>query len=270
MKPPEESASNTSIGKLPADVICLILTFLPIKQAVRTSILSTQWRHRWRRIPQLVFDEDFATISANSKVMLEIYQALLGHEGPVNKFELAIPGMSLCPQVHQLIHYLSTKNVKELSLVIPEAEETSYNPDMVTLFASLPALEELNVGFELLLGHVPYQLPQSLHNLKVLEAPRILLGRLTEAQVLLCLIRSSPNLQKLTIVHDDDLYRPVLMSIDSLQMLLEHSHHFGVSCLQRLEEFDIKNTRGTRVEQDLLKFVLATALINVGRVWRIY
>ncbi|CAN1332835.1 hypothetical protein LINPERPRIM_LOCUS35867, partial [Linum perenne] len=76
-----------------------------------------------------------------------------------------------------------------------------YNPDMVTLFASLPALEELNVGFELL-----------------------------------------------------------LMSIDSLQMLLEHSHHFGVSCLQRLEEFDIKNTRGTRVEQDLLKFVLATAL----------
>ncbi|CAN1186278.1 F-box/FBD/LRR-repeat protein At1g13570, partial [Linum perenne] len=131
-----------------------------------------------------------------------------------------------------------------------------YNPDMVTLFASLPALEELNVGFELLLflsdGHVPYQLPQSLHNLKVLEAPRILLGRLTEAQVLLCLIRSSPNLQKLTIV-----------SIDSLQMLLEHSHHFGVSCLQRLEEFDIKNTRGTRVEQDLLKFVLATALINV-------
>ncbi|CAN1186283.1 F-box/FBD/LRR-repeat protein At1g13570, partial [Linum perenne] len=151
-----------------------------------------------------------------------------------------------------------------------------YNPDMVTLFASLPALEELNVGFELLLflsdGHVPYQLPQSLHNLKVLEAPRILLGRLTEAQVLLCLIRSSPNLQKLTIVvgHDDDLYRPVLMSIDSLQMLLEHSHHFGVSCLQRLEEFDIKNTRGTRVEQDLLKFVLATALINVGRVWRIY
>ncbi|CAN1332827.1 F-box/FBD/LRR-repeat protein At1g13570 [Linum perenne] len=264
MKPPEESASNTSIGKLPADVICLILTFLPIKQAVRTSILSTQWRHRWRRIPQLVFDEDFATISAecnpqlnqNSKVMLEIYQALLGHEGPVNKFELAIPGMSLCPQVHQLIHYLSTKNVKELSLVIPEAEETSGFRVCPTTFLSD--------------GHVPYQLPQSLHNLKVLEAPRILLGRLTEAQVLLCLIRSSPNLQKLTIVHDDDLYRPVLMSIDSLQMLLEHSHHFGVSCLQRLEEFDIKNTRGTRVEQDLLKFVLATALINVGRVWRIY
>ncbi|CAN1332825.1 F-box/FBD/LRR-repeat protein At1g13570 [Linum perenne] len=195
MKPPEESASNTSIGKLPADVICLILTFLPIKQAVRTSILSTQWRHRWRRIPQLVFDEDFATISAecnpqlnqNSKVMLEIYQALLKELIlPTGFYEGFLP---LCPLLQELrvvdhnfnnlkpvfaapslkllffhsyfesIYFKNTPRLSVISILdFGEFDYTGcddifkqYNPDMVTLFASLPALEELNVGFELLL-----------------------------------------------------------------------------------------------------------------------
>ncbi|CAN1191428.1 F-box/FBD/LRR-repeat protein At1g13570, partial [Linum perenne] len=115
-------------GKLPTNVISLILTFLPIKEAVKTSILSKQWRHRWQSIPQLVFDGNFATIdySSNSesemnsvnKAMLKVYQALLLHDGPLNKFELSIPEMYGCPQLDQLILYLSTKSVKELCLRI--------------------------------------------------------------------------------------------------------------------------------------------------------
>ncbi|CAN1332843.1 F-box/FBD/LRR-repeat protein At1g13570 [Linum perenne] len=399
------SISVAGISKLPADVISLILTFLPIKESVRTSILSKQWRHLWRSVPQLVFDEHFAAIHADaelnesSEVMLIIiYQALLVHEGPINKFELAIPGMKCCPQFDQLINSLSAKSVKELflridsyallpsslfshtslpsslfsvpnlnslklhgfffeeptwsvgfskltllelkdvllptsffndflpkcpileelrvfdcsvdqdpvfvtssvkvllfhsyrwtirfvytphlsvlSVVEPSREYFYYdNPtcksDIVSQFGSLPALEQLNLGVQFLTslseGYVPYHLPASLHNLKVLEIPRILLGRLNEARVLACLIMSSPNLLKLTIRvgsffcrnHDeDDYYR---RSDDSygLQELLEESEdQVGVCCLERLEEFNIKNSSGAQLELDLVRFVLAAA-----------
>ncbi|CAN1189126.1 hypothetical protein LINPERHAP2_LOCUS39715 [Linum perenne] len=57
--------------------------------------------------------------------------------------------------------------------------------------------------------------------------PRLLLGRLSEARVLVCLIMSSPNLRRLVIV--------------------------------RLEEFSIDNSRCNQVVLDLVRFVLATA-----------
>ncbi|CAN1833832.1 hypothetical protein LINPERHAP1_LOCUS33922, partial [Linum perenne] len=72
---------------------------------------------------------------------------------------------------------------------------------------------------------------------------------------------SSPNLLKLTIRHDneyDGRYR-ISESPGGLQRLLEQEEHIRVCCLQRLEEFTIGNSRGTQVELDLVRFVLATA-----------
>ncbi|CAN1186273.1 F-box/FBD/LRR-repeat protein At1g13570 [Linum perenne] len=393
------SSSSVSIaifGKLPADVISLILTFLPIKEAVKTSILSKQWRHRWRSIPQLVFDCNFATIESRrsnseymnsvNKAMLKVYQALLLHNGHLNKFELAIPEMYNCPQLDQLLLYLSTKSVKELCLriglltrlpsslfsvpnlntlklhgftfkeptwsvgfskltllelkdvllptdffnnflpkcpileelrvldcnvdkdpvfvtssvkvllfqaclwtirfvntsrlsVLSVVESSRYPSDdhcyydfsgtslldMLALFGSLPALKQLNLGVQFLTflseGHVPYHLLATLHNLNVLEIPRILLGRLSEARVLACLIMSSPNLLKLTIGHDNEYDGRYRRSDDPgcLQKLLEPGEHLRICCLRRLEEFTINNSRGTQVELDLVRFVLATA-----------
>ncbi|CAN1264263.1 F-box/FBD/LRR-repeat protein At1g13570 [Linum perenne] len=391
MKPPlrKSTGDGSRISELPDDVLDRILTFLPIKEAARTSVLSSNWRYQWRSIPHLVFDADFATLSDDytcnpdegNKVMLQIYKALLVHQGPIHRFELAIPGMDCYPQIDQLIPYLSTKSVKELTVlstdyfseVLPSSvfsildlnilklqryqfvvppgsmvgfskltllelkevdipdnydffgtllphcplleelrvfdctstieplfesaslkalffhscfkticfKDTSrlsvlsvvdtgkycycdddfidgvYDPDMVALFAALPALKQLELGIELLL------LPAaSLTNLEVLEIPRLLLDSLPEARVLVCLIMSSPNLRRLTIHDDDDEDHPKFEPIDSLQMLLElkDDHHpGGVCCLQRLEEFSIHICHGDQVELDLARFVLATA-----------
>ncbi|CAI0458644.1 unnamed protein product [Linum tenue] len=124
---------------------------------------------------------------------------------------------------------------------------------MVRLFESLPALQHLNLGVELLLSlaaapHLPCQLPTSLRNLKFLEIPRLLLDRLPQAQVLVCLIMSSPNLETLTI-----------RVIANLVELLEAEDHPGVCRLQHLKELNIRDSRGTQVELDLVRFVLATA-----------
>ena len=44
-------------GNLPEDVLRLILSFLPIKDAVRTSVLSRRWEFLWTSNPNLKFGE---------------------------------------------------------------------------------------------------------------------------------------------------------------------------------------------------------------------
>ncbi|GJY47122.1 F-box/FBD/LRR-repeat protein-like protein [Tanacetum coccineum] len=50
--------SLDTISNLPLPIIENILCSLPIKEAVRTSILSRNWRYNWTGIPKLVFDEE--------------------------------------------------------------------------------------------------------------------------------------------------------------------------------------------------------------------
>nr|GEV27590.1 hypothetical protein [Tanacetum cinerariifolium] len=45
------------ISNLPSSIIEDILCLVPIKEAVRTSILSKDWRYNWTKIPKLAFSE---------------------------------------------------------------------------------------------------------------------------------------------------------------------------------------------------------------------
>ncbi|CAN1332845.1 F-box/FBD/LRR-repeat protein At1g13570 [Linum perenne] len=308
------SVSIPSFGKLPADVISLVLTFLPIKEAVKTSILSKQWRHRWRSIPQLhtslpsslfsvpnlnslklhgfFFEEPTWSVGFSKLTLLELKDVLL----PTSFFNDFLPK---CPILEELrvfdcsvdqdpvfvtssvkvllfhsyrwtIRFVYTPHLSVLSVVEPSREYFYYDSDylyydfhptcksdIVSTIAKLLMVSSFLQSLSE--GYVPYHLPASLHNLKVLEIPRILLGRLNEARVLACLIMSSPNLLKLTIRVGSFFCRNISESPGGLQRLLEQEEHIRVCCLQRLEEFTIGNSRGTQVELDLVRFVLATA-----------
>ncbi|CAI0458664.1 unnamed protein product [Linum tenue] len=129
------------ISNLPDGAIERILVFLPIKDAARTSLLSRDWRNRWRSIPQLVFDDYFApTPAGNSylpdenKVMMQVYEALMGHDGPIAKFELSISGIRN-PNVDILMRYISSKGVQELSLLFWECHHLQLYS---SLFFALP------------------------------------------------------------------------------------------------------------------------------------
>ncbi|XP_028093344.1 F-box/FBD/LRR-repeat protein At1g13570-like [Camellia sinensis] len=83
---------------------------------------------------------------------------------------------------------------------ITEAETSK----LVTLFGSLPVIEFLLLEYHTIrymsAGGVPKRLPTTLNNLKTLKLLSICFAEVNEISVILCLIRSSPNLEKITIV----------------------------------------------------------------------
>lgn len=56
---------NDKLGNLPEAVLSHILSLLPTKDAVRTSVLSTKWRYKWVLITNLYFDDSL--IYSNKK-----------------------------------------------------------------------------------------------------------------------------------------------------------------------------------------------------------
>lgn len=52
----KEEIDQSAFSRLPDSLLCLIVSFLPAKEAVRTSILSQRWRNLWKFSPRFCFD----------------------------------------------------------------------------------------------------------------------------------------------------------------------------------------------------------------------
>lgn len=123
-----DSSNLDLISDLPQSIIESILTRLPIRDAVRTSFLSSKWRYRWATLTHLVFDEECVTLS-NDRALFEdklinfITRALFLHQGPIHKFQLCCTSyLQSCPEIDQWILFLSRKDIKELVLKLGESE----------------------------------------------------------------------------------------------------------------------------------------------------
>ncbi|KAK9276131.1 hypothetical protein L1049_005662 [Liquidambar formosana] len=85
------------ISGLPGNIIKCILGRLPIRDAVRTSILSRKWRYNWIILPQLVFDKRFFKVMGKDREFkLHEFRGiasklLLFQSGPILKFVLHVP-----------------------------------------------------------------------------------------------------------------------------------------------------------------------------------
>ncbi|AES96739.1 putative F-box domain, FBD domain, leucine-rich repeat domain, L domain-containing protein [Medicago truncatula] len=118
------------ISCLPDHLQHHILSYLTIKEAGRTSVLSSKWKKKWSTQPDLVFDrqcvstvasEDFSVIEG--KFLRIIDHVLLLHSGPINKFEVTdsecdLLGVNSMADVDRWILHLTGRSVKELVLDI--------------------------------------------------------------------------------------------------------------------------------------------------------
>ncbi|KAI0520164.1 hypothetical protein KFK09_007635 [Dendrobium nobile] len=105
------------ISTLPSNIIELILMYLPIAEAVRTSILSSRWRYQWCTIPHLRFDKQSVSLPVKYKLENVVDQVLLLHSGPIHKFAFdAYSGIKDVAPVDRWLVFLSRNYLKELAL----------------------------------------------------------------------------------------------------------------------------------------------------------
>ncbi|CAN0923867.1 F-box/FBD/LRR-repeat protein At1g13570 [Linum grandiflorum] len=90
------------ISTLPCIVKDHILSFLPLREAAKTSVLSTEWRHDWTYRPILYFDDNHRKPLESLKLLepydAYFYQTLLDvlcilklHRGRLREFALVLP-----------------------------------------------------------------------------------------------------------------------------------------------------------------------------------
>ncbi|XVF43346.1 hypothetical protein PTKIN_Ptkin02bG0033200 [Pterospermum kingtungense] len=121
------------ISNLPDNITERILARLPIRDAVRTSVLSRNWRYKWTTLPDLVFDalgtddSTFYSYSAlqvvdEDKLVKVIYRILSQHKGPIHKFSLSVRSLiKSYPDVDQWIKcFLSVNGIREFLLIFKD------------------------------------------------------------------------------------------------------------------------------------------------------
>ncbi|CAL5338519.1 unnamed protein product [Camellia sinensis] len=260
-----QSSTSDIISTLPSNITENILMCLPLRDAVRTSVLSSRWKYKWVTLPKLVFDQKFCQESlGNKRLKTIIYQVLLLHNGPLVKFNLCVPQFKTCLDINHWILILFRKNIQKFTLkllrhltlgtCIFEPPPTFKGFSMLVrlhfvnvviahemfgnfisnwpllerlILASCnifdcfkinaprpPLLAEISVSlcsldanskqhegredsnFQILESGVPKSLPSTMNRLKILNLFRVSFHKIDQVSCVLCLIRSSPNLQK--------------------------------------------------------------------------
>ncbi|XP_073277425.1 F-box/FBD/LRR-repeat protein At1g13570-like isoform X1 [Primulina huaijiensis] len=113
----KKCSARDVISYLPCDVKENILKRLILRDAVRTSILSREWRYKWATLPALVllFSSQLK-LSDNQDFNAVINQILMIHQGPVKEFEVRYMDLESSRYLPQWFDLLSKYHLQRLFL----------------------------------------------------------------------------------------------------------------------------------------------------------
>ncbi|KAF7140347.1 hypothetical protein RHSIM_Rhsim06G0151200 [Rhododendron simsii] len=136
-KNPEEK--HDPLTSLPEPLLHHILSYLTMKDVIRTSVLAKRWRYMWLYVPCLEFSP---MKMSRSKEVAFINQSLLLHKGPaIQKFSLTF--LLAAAETHHVdswIYFAKTRNVNELNLDFPSSSAYYRLPHFLFSSTSLTVL----------------------------------------------------------------------------------------------------------------------------------
>ncbi|XP_043695934.1 F-box/FBD/LRR-repeat protein At1g13570-like isoform X1 [Telopea speciosissima] len=114
------------LSNLPENLVEKIFLHLSTRDVVRTSVLSTKWRHKWISVPHLIFNDECIPVSVGSlghdKLVKIVNHILLLHRGPVLKFHISNSQLKSCSDIDSWILHLTLLNsVEEFELQISKS-----------------------------------------------------------------------------------------------------------------------------------------------------
>nr|KAJ0211499.1 hypothetical protein LSAT_V11C400164930 [Lactuca sativa] len=194
------------ISVLPQDTIENILTHMPIRDALRTSILSKKWRHYWKGMPKLVFDDEYLKgmpklvyDTPKYKFVNAIFHVLLLHNGPILEFSISInTDAKIVDEIDQIIFHLSkSKNIKKF--IFKFWSKYNFSLEYVkryklpSMFFSLQGLEHLH------LTHCVIELPLTFDGFITLRSLELFDANIT-AQTLQQILTNCPILEEFILM----------------------------------------------------------------------
>ncbi|CAJ2675257.1 F-box/FBD/LRR-repeat protein At1g13570-like isoform X2 [Trifolium pratense] len=191
------------ISYLPGHVIDCILSYLPIKEAVRTSVLSNKWKNKWYTLPNLVFDEQCVSHLASedplvieNKFLKIVDHVLLVHSGVINMFKFVDYEnlVSDSADIDRWILHLTGRSIKEL--VVEVCTEEHYK--IPWCLFSCQSLQCLKLHW---CGLKPPTTFEGFKNMKSIDLSSVMVAQ----DVLENLISGCPQLEELKLGDVDGL-----------------------------------------------------------------
>lgn len=115
----KKKKSIDRISNLPSGVIDDILKRLSLHDAVRTSILSREWRYNWVTIPYLQLNRRGKFYLKPHKFESFVDSILLQHKGTISRFAVELPENVSHNDIDRLLHFLSNHPVECLTFGFP-------------------------------------------------------------------------------------------------------------------------------------------------------
>ncbi|KAJ4904613.1 F-box/FBD/LRR-repeat protein [Raphanus sativus] len=110
--------AEDKISQLPEDLILKILSLVPIKNVVSTSVLSKEWKSRWKSVPKLKYNsEDYQ--SEHQTFSETVHKSLVSYEPKVlESFQLGF-GSDKADAV-DVVHWIKTAFALNLRTLVLE------------------------------------------------------------------------------------------------------------------------------------------------------
>lgn len=219
-----QGSSLDMINNLPPNIIQTMLTFMPMRDAFKTSILSHSWRYHCVNMPKLKFDDElfqespYNHLSNKCKLLHIVYPILLLHHRPILEFSLSISQLSSCCEIDQIILHLSgNPTMKSFTLCIGSGDDHK-------LLSSFFMLQQLT---HLTLQNCAFQPPSKFYGFGMLTSLCFHNVSIT-VKVLLRFIFNCPLLKSFTLIEDEQhaigSWNSDFVELFECLPLIEHLH----------------------------------------------